>query len=136
MNSQNLEINTPLKPGVWVVAVVYEGKKIAANEFLIVPQIGDEHLQFDAKDDASQKTWGKYLPIDTKSGTKRRENALLMKHDISSYLDRTTTDFYSIQDICYVGNAPKCAEIQLHDWQSCSSTDWSSFSQDPKSKLL
>ncbi len=140
MNSQNLEIDTPLKPGIWVVVVVYEGKKIAATEFLVVPQIGDENLQFDAKDNASQKSWEKYL-LSTdggKSGTNRREKTLLklMKNDISSYLDKTTVEFYAIQDICYVDTAPQCAAIQLHDWQPCLSTDWSSFSPDPKSKLL
>lgn len=123
-----------------MVVIVYEGKKIAATEFLVVPQVGDDNLPFDTKDNASQKTWEKYLlPTDGgKSGTNRREKTLLklMKSDISSYLEKTTVDFYVIQDICYVDTAPQCAAIQLNDWQSCLSTDWSSFSQDPKSKLL
>ncbi|XP_046464696.1 xylosyltransferase oxt-like [Daphnia pulex] len=134
MSNQMLEIDTPLKPGVWLVAVIYDGKKIATTEFLIVPQTSDDSLQFDGKINEFQKTWGKYLPVDAKSAT-RREKALLMKKDISSYLDKTTAEYYAIQDICYTGHPPECATIQYHDWQSCTSTDWSSFSQDPKSVL-
>nr|SVE79959.1 EOG090X01AN [Daphnia magna]SVE81156.1 EOG090X01AN [Daphnia magna] len=136
MGNQNLEIDHPLKPGVWLVAVIYNGKKIATTEFLIVPQAGDQSTQFEARISESQKVWEKYLPVDAKSAIYRREKALLMKKDISKFLDKMTAEYYAIQDICYKDQPPHCATIGFHDWQSCLSTDWSSFSQDPKSELL
>nr|SVE71518.1 EOG090X01AN [Daphnia similis]SVE72151.1 EOG090X01AN [Daphnia similis] len=137
MGNQNLEIDHPLKPGVWLVAVIYNGKTIATTEFLIVPQkAGDQSTQFDAGISESQKEWGKFLPVDAKSAIYRREKALLMKKDISKFLDKMTAEYYAIQDICYKDKPPHCATIRFHDWQSCLSTDWSSFSQDPKSELL
>ena len=77
MNNQMLEIDTPLKPGVWLIAVVYDGKKIAMTEFLIVPQIADEKIQFEEKMNELQKIWGNYLPVDAKSKNNRRETSFL-----------------------------------------------------------
>ena len=136
MNSQILELDTLLKPGVWMVAVIYGGQKVATTEFLITPQLSDTTKHFVIENNTYQKAWGKYLTPISKSAAGRQEKPLLTESDISSYLDKAVVSFYAIQDICYVGRPPRCMEDSLtSNWQLCSSTDWSSFSRDPKSEL-
>lgn len=131
-----MELEGPLKLGVWIVAFVYDGKRIATTEFFITPQFGDHHLQFGTIDNESHKAWEKYLPDDTKSVAARRTRASLLNNDTISFLDKMVAEFFAIQDICHIGHPPQsCAGSHIHDWQSCLITDWSSFSQDPKSNL-
>nr|SVE74964.1 EOG090X01AN [Daphnia dolichocephala] len=112
-SNQNLEIDTPLKPGVWLLAVIYDGKKVATTEFLIAPQVGEQSVQFETKLNESEEVWRKYLPHDARSTTYRREKASLMKEDISKFLDKMTAEYYAIQDICYRGQPPRYPKSKL-----------------------
>lgn len=137
MNNQEIDIEGPMKPGVWFVAFIYDGERVASTEFFVTPQINDQSLQFSVKDNKSHTTWDKYLLDDAKSTAARQEKAFsFVRNNISSYLDKMTAEFYAVQDICYIGTPPQCMNDQLRDWQICSNTDWSSFSEDSKSKLL
>ena len=137
MNSQQLELHDTLKAGVWLVAFVVDGKKVATTEFLVVPHVGDQSLTLDVKDNQSLASWAKYKTDDVNLIRSRRDRESLLEKDISSYLDKIVVEFYSIQDICYAAQLPKCLSGKRnHDWQSCLTTDWSSFSRDPKSELI
>lgn len=138
MNNQQLELDGPLKLGVWMVAFIYDGRRIATTEFFITPQIGSDQslLQFGPIESTQHKAWEKYLPDDAKSVAARRaRSALLFNNDTISFLDKMVAEFYAIQDICYIGHPPTNCATKIHDWQPCLITDWSSFSQDPKSHL-
>nr|CAG4649102.1 EOG090X01AN [Scapholeberis mucronata]SVE93458.1 EOG090X01AN [Scapholeberis mucronata] len=138
MNSQQLELRGHLNPGVWMVLFIVDGKKTAVTEFLVVPQV-DEPITstLDVKDKQPFDSWEKYSENEGNLIKSRRERTALMENDISTFLDKTVVEFYSIQDICYIEQLPNCArDKRNHYWQACSMTDWSSLSQDPKSKLV
>jgi len=114
---------------------------LAATEFLITPLVDSFPLPSDraTPDKALQEKWGKYLPSDGPAvGRRQRRRSLMMKGDARSeaVLDSLTAEFYAIQDVCLVNfrSVGSCLKPP-HNWQYCKSTDWSSFSPDPKSNL-
>nr|CAG4646048.1 EOG090X01AN [Macrothrix elegans] len=121
-----------LTVGTWTVVAVQDRRALAASEFFVTPLVDDQLNDSDIKEHQFQKTWESFLPTQSKN----RQELLYLKEGRISYINRMTPNFYAIQDICYVKVPKACAPAPPSDWQSCTTSDWSSLSPDPKSAFL
>lgn len=126
-----MNLNSALTPGIWTVVAFDEERKLLSSEFLIVP-LPDDHQDYPSTEHPSQKKWERHL--ETNGGNVRHKwLAELMKSNAQTYLDHATRYFYSVEDVCYVGTISPCQPPS--PGLSCSHTEWSSFSPDPKSRM-
>lgn len=126
-----MNLNTPLAVGIWTVVAFEEEKKLLSSEFLIVP-LPDDHQDYPSGEHPSQKKWERHLKTDD-NNIQQKWLAELMKSNAQSYLDHVTREFYSVEDVCYVGTISPCQPPS--PGLSCLQTEWSSFSPDPKSQM-
>jgi len=129
--SQDLNLNVPLAAGIWTVIAFYEERKLLSSEFLIVP-LPDDHQDYPSGEHPSQKKWEQHLETDG-GNVRNKWLSELMKSNAQTYLDHVTRDFYSVEDVCFVGTISPCQPSS--PGLSCLLTEWSSFSPDPKSQM-
>lgn len=129
---------------MWTAVVVHDGNSLGVTEFLIPPLVSDDSfpspidLVKRAKDSALQEEqWIKYLPGDGPAVSRRqRRRALVAQgNGNEASLDALTSEFYAIQDVCFLTLSKRSCGQPPAEWQSCTKTDWSSLSPDPKSSL-
>ena len=133
IGSQNLDLDPPLATGVWTLMVVLGTKKLATTDFLIVPLPNDQP-SVSAGEHSSQSTWENFLKLDPDARKRRLQYESLQARDRLKKFDSLVTEFYTVEDYCFVRQPSMCTS-QL-TWPLCSTTKWSSLSPDPKSDLM
>lgn len=146
----------PLIPGKWTVKLMHEWETVAETKFLVVPlsHVGTKEIdpqQSKLLNGGSKKR--KYVDHNFTSierllgydddesrrlSESFRANGELRGKDLLDWIDVLVSQFYSIQDTCYVqavskaSTDPACPSVVL---DTCHSVGWSSRYPDPKSVI-
>lgn len=136
-------IPPPLLPGSWTAKLVDKQTLIAQCNFLIVPKIlRSGNRSTDAHESRLKETvgrkidlqWEVFLP--EQSDRKLREiealeHARLSSDDQIVWINSLTDTFFTVKDICTVGEHSHFKHLT-----DCERTNWSSFAPDPKSEIF
>ena len=145
-DSHNPNLNTPLRPGIWTVKVLYQLTVCAEVQFLVLPysvQNGSPLTSQQAhklhNGPSALYSHTDFSEFTEKLGIKNYkelgETAVINGRktgvELDSWIDALTVEFWSIQDMCTTQHLPKdCPTVDM-----CKHTKWSSLSPDPKNEF-
>ncbi|XP_022241938.1 xylosyltransferase 2-like [Limulus polyphemus] len=144
----------PLRPGIWTLLLMYNWVLVAETHFLVIPlsvyntqKVDEMKTQLIHSGPVKQP----YVDHDfsnVEALLKYANRSLLLQQavlnsqktgkDLNEWIDGLTTQFWTVQDICFV-SIPKhpsggalCSSLDI---DPCQLTIWSSKSPDPKSEM-
>ena len=128
------KLERPIRPGVWKSRVeLTDGTPIMETKFLVAPLTHD-HMNA-MEDPASVNAARDSDAVSADSSLTKlqewRKNVQKTGEDLEDWLDELVSEFWKIQSVCRTdASRDGCSYIT-----DCASTDWSTFSPDPKSEL-
>ncbi|EDO36835.1 predicted protein, partial [Nematostella vectensis] len=136
----------PMRPGKWIIKMIYTDKGEDMTSFLVVPLAFDKGEPVSsqrAMEANSGPPGGIYNTNDfliefdreannTETAAKEAaENSRKSGQELDNWIDHVVTGFWSVEGTCLVhGSVPDC--VRLPD---CKETRWSTKSPDPKSEF-
>lgn len=138
-------LSRPIHPGIWTVQAIVDGQMIAEIMFPIfpiLPSLIPDQKQWQelhqgsnlSQDIATFDIEPRYavLPHTHPSLSHPRFSAQLLNSDpdVKSFISNLASSFFNIKSMCAISQDQITVQIPL-----CHGQPWSSFSQDPKSKI-
>lgn len=133
-------LKTPLLPGIWTAKLVTKKALIAQCNFLIIPKMHpNSNHSWDSWNESRKKKvdaqWETFLPEEADQRLMEERaigNAKLVEDEQIAWINRLTSKFFVIQDLCVVSEV----DGNLQRLPRCRDTSWSSFAPDPKSEIF
>ena len=128
------KLDRPIRPGVWNSRVeLTDGTPIMETKFLVVPLTHENMNVMEDPPAVNAARESDAVSADS-SLTKLeewRQNVHKTGKDLQDWLDKLVSEFWKIENVCRTeASRDGCSYIT-----DCASTDWSTFSPDPKSEL-
>lgn len=142
----NPKLNTPLRPGVWMVKILYKLTICAEVQFLVLPYSMQNGAILTAEQSHSLHNGPALLYSHTdyrdltnmlgiKNQSELLETAVINGRksgaELEQWIDLLTMEFWSAQDMCTTKPLP----VGCPPMDSCKFTKWSSLSPDPKTEF-
>ena len=131
VNTQKLNVESPIMPGKWAVRITSSDALFVEKHFVVFP------LMFDQGKLMSRPSLinGKRITIlragmDEEKYMEWRINILKNGVDLEEWIDKLTTDYWTLQSSCSYKASVRCRTLQ-----SCQKSSWSSYYPDIKSEL-
>jgi protein xylosyltransferase len=128
------KLERPIRPGVWNSRVeLTDGTTIMERKFLVVPLT---HENMNTMEDPTSVNAARENDEVLKDSSpikvqEWKENVRKTGKDLEQWLDELVGEFWKIESVCRTGvSRDGCSYVS-----ECASTDWSTFSPDPKSEL-
>ncbi|XP_022243478.1 xylosyltransferase 1-like isoform X2 [Limulus polyphemus] len=144
----------PLRPGIWTLLLMYNWVLVAETHFLVVPlSVYNTQPVDEQKTPMIHSGPGKQPYVDhdfsnVETLLKYTNKTLMLQQavlnsqkagkDLENWIDGLTTQFWTVQDLCFVSvpQHPTGGALCLAlDMDPCQLTLWSSKSPDPKSEV-
>jgi len=122
----------PIRPGFWNCRIeLPDGTAIMETKFLVVPLTHENMKVLEDPASVNAKRADDPHPMESPESIAWKENVQKSGESLEQWLDELVGDTWKLEDICRTdSSADSCSSIP-----DCSSTDWSTFSPDPKSEL-
>ena len=151
VNTVKPDLKKPLRPGLWLVRLVYKNILFAETSFTIIPQTyidglpvknmnvtsvhnGPKEAQY------SERNFSDFSPLLGITETERAShvstaqfNARLSGDALLTWVDKQVIAWWVIKGSCLANNNVQL--MQCSRLSFCRDTSWSSFSPDPKSQI-
>ena len=130
------KVERPIKPGVWKVKLESKsGELLMETKFLVVP-LTHENMEPlpDPKALNARRANTAHPGIDSKEFLRWRDNVAKVGTELEEWLDELVGEFWTAEGYCRTGT-PTIAGSRCSWIPDCNSTDWSTFSPDPKSEI-
>ena len=126
------KFDRPICPGVWNARIeLADGSAIMETKFLVVPLTHENMKVMDDPASVNAKRADDPHPMEARGLSEWKENVKKTGESLEQWLDKLVSDFWKIEGICRTDSTKDgCSYIT-----DCASTDWSTFSPDPKSEL-
>ena len=132
------KVDRPIRPGVWTVSVQLNPKAngpiLMEDKVLVVPITHESKLPLADPQSVNAKRTVTVKPsMNVEQFAVWRSNVSKTGHNLEQWLDSLVSRHWSIEGYCRTGRERgegKCSWLP-----DCASTNWSSFSPDPKSEM-
>lgn len=120
----------PIRPGIWNCRVeLKDGTPILDTKFLVVPLTHENMAAMD--NPASVNAARIHDSEESREFLEWKQNVQKTGTSLEEWLDKLVSDFWKLSAVCRTeANRDRCSYIV-----DCASTDWSTFSPDPKTEL-
>ena len=130
-----LKFDRPIRPGVWNARLeLQDGTAVMEREFLVVPLTHEKMalMENPPSVNAARTSDSPQSPVsDTREFSEWRANVEKTGESLEAWLDKLVSEFWNTQSVCRTdADRDSCSFIS-----DCTSTEWSTFSPDPKSEF-
>ena len=130
-----LKFDRPIRPGIWNARLeLPDGTAVMEREFLVVPLTHEKMKPMGNPPsvNAMRTSDSPQSPVsDSQVFLQWKDSALKTGESLEQWLDKLVADFWKIDGVCRTdADRDSCSFTR-----DCASTDWSTFSPDPKSEL-
>ena len=130
-----LKFDRPIRPGVWNTRLeLLDGTAVMETQFLVVPLTHErmKPLENPPSVNAARTTSSVQSPVsESQEFSQWKENVLKTGESLEEWLDKLVADSWNMEGLCRTdADKDNCGFIR-----DCSTTDWSTYSPDPKSEL-
>ena len=125
------KLDRPIRPGFWNCRIeLTDGTAVMETRFLVMP-LTHEHMRImDDPASVNAKWADEPHPMESVELTTWKENVRKTGQGLERWVDDLTEEGWKMEELCRTIPAEGCTAIV-----DCSSTEWSTFSPDPKSEL-
>lgn len=126
------KLERPIRPGIWNCRVeLKDGTAIMETKFLVVPLTHENMEPINNPLSVNAARVGDSQKDGSQEFLEWKQNVQKTGTDLEEWLDKLVSDFWKVTGVCRTdANRDRCSHLV-----DCASTDWSTFSPDPKTEL-
>ena len=132
------KLELPIRPGVWTVRLeLPEGTLLMKTKLLVVPMTHHNKEVLGSPQTVNAKQSLTVQPnalISQEEYTQWKENVSKSGLELEKWMDSLVKDYWTIDNYCRI-DAGQSGGEQCTWVQNCASTNWSTFSPDPKTEI-